>query len=132
MVDEIRIHSGTQVRLRGLRDDELPASFLQNLQELARRERQVEAVYLFGMQPEDEEERVAMVLALRGGIFSNKSEEFLRLVNTIGQLLPSDLSINVYRFGASQLIAGYCLQTLDPVFLRSPNWVEKQRRRFDD
>ncbi|NOZ96042.1 MAG: enhanced serine sensitivity protein SseB [Acidobacteria bacterium] len=132
MVDEIRIHSGTQVRLRGLRDDELPASFLQNLQELARRERQVEAVYLFGMQPEDEEERVALVLALRGGLFSNKSEEFLRLVDTIGQLLPSDLSINVYRFGASQLIAGYCLQTLDPVFLRSPDWVEKQRRRFDD
>jgi len=132
VVDEIRIHSGTQVRLRGLRDDELPASFLQNLQELARRERQVEAVYLFGMQPEDEEERVALVLALRGGLFSNKSEEFLRLVDTIGQLLPSDLSINVYRFGASQLIAGYCLQTLDPVFLRSPDWVEKQRRRFDD
>jgi len=131
-MDEIRIHSGTQVKLRRLEDGEVPGAFLRELEDLASRERQIEAVYLFGMQPENEEERLALVLALRGGIFSNKSEEFLRLVHEVEAILPSELSINLYRFGSSQLIAGYCLQTLDPVFLRSPDWVEKQARRFAD
>ena len=132
MVDEIRIHSGTQIRLRRLEPDEVPGTFLRQLEELARRQRQVEAIYVFGMQPEDDEERIALVLALRGGMFSNRSEEFLRLVDEIEGFLPDDLSINVYRFGSSQLIAGYCLQTLDPVYLRSPDWVERQARRFAD
>jgi len=130
VAEEIRIHSGTQIKLRRLEVEEIPSDFLQRLMELAHRQRQVEAVYLFGMQPKDDQERIALVLALRGGIFSNKSEDFLRLVEEIQTFLPADLSINVYRFGSSQLIAGYCLQTLEPVYLRSADWVKKQLRRF--
>ena len=129
MVDEVRIHSGTHVKLRQLGTGEVPENFLDRLREFAHGERQVEAIYVFGLQPEYHEEHVALVLALKGGLFSDKSEEFLRIVDEIQMLLPPDLSINVYRFGASELISGYCLQTVDPVYLRSADWVERQRRK---
>jgi len=98
VVDEIRIHSGTEVKLRRLETDEVPGTFLERVTELAERHRQVEAIYIFGLQPENDEERIALVLALRGGLFSNKPEDFLRLVDEIQVFLPPELSINVYRF----------------------------------
>jgi len=130
VAEEVQIHTGTQVKLKLLEKDQIPATFLRQLQELGHRERQVEAVYVFGIQPENEEERIALVLAIRGGLFSNRSEEFLRLVEEIQISLPPDLPINVYRFGSSHLVAAFCLQTLEPVYLRSADWVRKQRKRF--
>ncbi len=128
-MDEVRIHSGTHVKLRQFGPGEIPEDFLRRLQEFAHGERQIEAIYLFGLQPEHDEEHVALVLALKGGLFANKSEEFLRLVDEIQMLLPPDLPVNVYRFGASELVSGFCLQTVEPVYLRSADWVERQRKK---
>ena len=130
MVEEGQIHTGTQVKLKRLEHDQIPAGFLKHLQDLGHRERQVEAIYVFGIQPQGEEERMALVLALRSGLFSNKSEEFLRIVEEIQIFLPPDLPVNVYRFGSSHLVAAFCLQTLEPVYLSSAEWVRKQRKRF--
>ncbi len=128
-MDEVRIHSGTHVKLRQLGPGEVPDSFLKRLQEFAHGEKQIEAIYVFGIQPEYQDEHVALVLALKGGFFSDKSEEFLRIVDEIQMLLPPELSINVYRFGASELISGFCLQTVEPVYLRSAEWEERQKKK---
>jgi hypothetical protein len=40
------------------------------------------------------------------------------------------MPINLYRFGASEFLAKYCLDNLEPIFVRTPNWLDKQRKKL--
>jgi len=129
-VDKVKIHSGTRVKLKRIADEAFPGQFLEQLREFAHREEEIEAIYLFAIQSEDQPESPAMAIALRDRWLRKQDEEFLRLVDEVQLLLPEDLSLNVYRFGAAELIASFCLESVDPAYLRSADWAAKQRKKY--
>jgi len=129
-VDEVKIHSGTRVKMKKLDEDTLPPDFLTRLREFAHKQESVEAVFLFALQPEDQEEQICLALGVRKSLFGKRDEEFLRLVDEIQLLLPGDLSLNLYRFGASELLARFCLESLEPAYLSGPSWRNKQVKKY--
>lgn len=129
-VEEVKIHSGTRVKLKHIDEIHLRQDFLERLRDFAHREEEIEAVYLFAIEAEGEEEHPAMAIATRERWLSRRGEEFLRLVDEVQLLLPEDLALNVYRFDASDVIARYCLNNLEPLYLRSDGWSKRQKKRY--
>ena len=129
-MDEVKIHSGTRVKMKKLDEDTLSPDFYTSLREFALKQESVEAVYLFALQPEGQEEQICLALAIRKTFFGKQDEEFLRLVDEVQLLLPSDLSLNLYRFGASDLLARFCLESLEPAYVSGPNWLGKQVKKY--
>jgi len=129
-VEEVKIHSGTRVKLKRIAEEAISGEFLERLREFAHKAEEIEAVYVFAIQAENEPEHPAMAIALRDRWLRKKDEEFLRLVDEIQLLLPQDLSLNLYRFGASELIARFCLQSVEPTYLRSSEWETKQKKKL--
>ena len=130
IVEETKIHSGTRVKLKHIHESHLQQDFLERLREFAHRQEEIEAVYLFAIEAEGEDEHPAMAIALRERWLSKKGEEFLRLVDEVQLLLPADFAVNVYRFDASDVIARYCLDNLQPLYLRSDSWAKRQQKKY--
>lgn len=129
-VDEVKIHSGTRIKLKHFDEEYLPAEFLNKLQEYAHKEERIQAVYFFAVQPEGQPEQPSMAVAVKSGLFSKGEESFLQVVDEIQLMLPDHLALNLYRFGASDFLASYCLDSLEPLYLRSAAWAQKQKRKY--
>ncbi len=129
-MDEVKIHTGTQIKLKRVAETDMPSEFLVRLKELAHREEAVQAVYLFAIEQPGEGEQVSLALAVKGGVFRKADEKFLHVVQEIQLILPEDLSVNLYRFEASPPVASYCLKTLEPVYLRSTAWRQAQLKKL--
>jgi hypothetical protein len=129
-VEEVRIHSGSRIKLKRVDADRLPRDFVERLREYAHREERIQAIYVFALEPEGQAEQVSVALAIKSGLFAKKDESFLQVVDEIQMLLPEDLPINLYRFGASEFLARYCLSHLEALYLRSASWEAKQRKKL--
>ncbi len=127
---EVKIHTGTRVKLKGIEETSLPESFLTHVREFAHKDRRIEAVFLFAIQLEDQPEQTSMAIALKKTFLAPKNEEFLQIVDEIQLLLPDDLAINLYRFGTSDFLAGYCAHSVEPIYLRSASWLKKQQSKY--
>lgn len=128
-MEEVKIHSGSRIRLKRVADNVIPAAFLERLLEYAQTDDRVEAIYVFALQPEEQDEQPCLTVAVKSGFFSKGDESFLQVVSEIQNMLPEDLAINLYRFGASDFLASYCVKNLEPLFLRHPGWLDKQRKK---
>lgn len=128
-MDEVKIHSGTRVKLKRVDEDAVPAGFLTKLREFAHGESGILAIFLFAVEPEGQEVQLSLAVALKSRPFRRQGEEFLRIVEEIQMMLPEDLGINLYRFGSSDQLATFCVTSLEPVYLESASWLAKQRRK---
>jgi len=131
-MDETKIHTGTRIKLRKIDDNVLPGDFLARIREFSHGEKIIQGVFLFSLQQGEENAQPSMVIAIKSGLFSSGNEEFLNIVDEIQLMLPEDLAINLYRFEASDLVARYCTQSVEPLYLRSNAWIEKQRKKYPD
>jgi hypothetical protein len=129
-VEEVRIHSGTRVKLKHVEENALPREFVLRLKEYAHKEERIQAVYFFAIEPGEQPEQPSIAVALRSGFFSKVDDAFLQIVDEIQLMLPEDLSVNLYRFGASDFLASYCTQSLEPIYLRSQAWLIKQSKKY--
>lgn len=129
-MDEVRLHTGTRVRLSLLAADDLPGDFAERLRRFAAAEEGVEAVFAFRLQAEDREPQPSLAIAIRSAWLGRPDEAFIEIVERLQDHLPEDASLNLYRFGASDLLARYCVERIEPLFLRSPAWLDRQRRRY--
>jgi hypothetical protein len=129
-VEQVKIHTGTRVKLKHIDEDALPQGFLLKLKEYAHQHTRVQALYVFAIEPEAQVEQPSMAVAVKSGLFGKEEQSFLEVVDEVRLLLPEELSLNLYRFGASETLARYCVDNLEPVYLRSAAWLEKQRKRY--
>jgi hypothetical protein len=129
-VEEVKIHSGSRIKLKKVDESALPQDFLARLRDYAAGDETVEAIFMFALQSEGREEQVSMAVAMKGGLFSKQDESFLQVVDVIQVLLPEELPMNLYRFGASEFLARYCAHNVEPLFLRNPTWLDKQRKKL--
>jgi hypothetical protein len=129
-VEQVKIHTGTRVKFKHIDEDVLPQEFLLKLKEYAHKQARVQAIYVFALEPEAQSEQPSMAVAVKSGLFAKEEESFLEVVDEVRLLLPGDLSLNLYRFGASDLLSKYCVDSLEPVYLRSAAWLEKQRKKY--
>ena len=128
-MDEVRIHTGTQIKLKRVEEETVPQQFLERLRELAHREEAVQAVYLFAIEIPGKGEQVCLALGFGKSLFRRKDDEFMRVVEEIQLLLPEDLPVNLYRHESSVPVARYCLSEVEPVYLRSAAWRDKMLRK---
>jgi hypothetical protein len=129
-VEEVKIHTGSRVKLKRVEESALPQDFLARLRDYAAGDQSVEAIFLFALQSEGRDEQLSMAVAMKSGLFAKQDEGFLRVVDVIQVLLPEELPMNLYRFGASEFLARYCAHNVEPIFLRNPSWLEKQRKKL--
>jgi len=129
-VDEVRIHTGSRVRLSKLDEGTLPGEFLTQIREYAHKDEAVQAIFMFSLETEGQSAQPSMAIALKSTLFGKKDESFLGVVDEIQLLLPEDLSLNLYRFGASDFLARYCASELEPIYLRSVAWLDKQKKKY--
>jgi hypothetical protein len=129
-VEEVKIHSGTRVKLKHISEDALPLDFVRKIKEFSHNDNRIQAVFVFAIEPEDQSEQPSMALAIKSSLFAKTDESFLQIVDEIQMLLPDDLAINLYRFGASDFLARYCVSKLDPIYLRTAAWLDKQRKKY--
>ena len=129
-MDEVKYRSGSRIKLHRLDENVVPADFIARLREYAHKEERVQAIYLFALRPEGQEEQPSLAVAIKTGLFSKTDEAFLQVVDEIQLMLPEELSLNLYRFGASEFLARYCAHHLEPVYLRSAAWLDKQRKKL--
>lgn len=129
-MDEVRLHTGTRVRLSALEPDDLPADFTDRLQRFAAADEHIEAVFGFRLQADDREPQASLAIAIRGTWLGRPDETFIGVVERLQHHLPEDASLNLYRFGASDFLARYCVERVEPVFLRNPSWLDRQRRKY--
>lgn len=130
-MEEVSIKSGSQIKLKRVDDSDLPVELVTSLQELAHREESVEAIYLFAIQPHQEDEQISVAVAIKHGLFRKPDEEFLRLVGEIQILLPEDFPVNLYRLESSPPVARYCLENVEPIYLRSTTWRDKMLKKYE-
>ncbi len=130
IVDEVKLHTGTRVRLSTLETDDLPVDFAERVRRFAATDEDVEAVFVFRLQADDREPQPSVAIAIRGAWLGRPDEAFLGVVERLQQHLPEDASLNLYRFGASELLARFCLERVEPLFLRNPSWLDRQRRKY--
>ena len=131
-MDETRIHTGTRIKLRKIDQNNLPDGFSARLREFAHNEKTIQGVFLFSLQQGEANEQPSMVIAIKSGFFSSGNEDFIRLVDEIQSMLPEDFAINLYRFEASEVVARYCAHSVEPLYLRSNTWLEKQRKKYPE
>ncbi len=129
-MEEVKIHSGTRVKLKRVDEDVLPTEFVSRLKDLAHKDERILALYFFAIQAEEQAEQPSMAIALKAPLFGSSDESFLHVVEEIQMLLPEDLAINLYRFGTSDFLARHCVENLEPVYLRSTSWLDKQRKKY--
>ncbi len=129
-MEEVRIHSGSRIKLKRVDESALPRDFVVQLREYAHKEERIEAVFLFALQSEDREEQLSMAIALKSGFFAKNDETFLQVVDEVQMLLPAELPMNLYRFGAAEQLARYCAHSVEPLYLRRSAWLEKQRKKL--
>ena len=129
-MDEVKYRSGSRIKLHRLAEGCIPEDFISRLQEYAHKEERIQAIYFFALQPEGQDEQPSMAVAIKTGLFSKTEEAFLQIVDEVQIMLPEDLSLNLYRFGASDFLARYCLKNLEPIYLRSASWLDKQSKKF--
>jgi hypothetical protein len=129
-VEQVKIHSGTRVKLKRVAEGALPVDFLGRLHDHAQKDERILAIFIFLVQPEAQPEQPSMAVAIKTGVFEKADDVFLRLVDEIQPLLPEDMALNMYRYGASELLTKYCASSVEPVFLRSASWLDKQRKRL--
>ena len=129
-MEEVKIHSGSRIKLKKVDESALPQEFLGRLREYAAGDETIDAIFMFALQSEGRDEQLSMAVAMKGGLFANKDESFLQVVDVIQVLLPEDLPMNLYRFGASEFLARYCAHNIEPLFLRNPVWLDKQRKKL--
>ncbi|RLE22726.1 MAG: hypothetical protein DRJ65_13290 [Acidobacteria bacterium] len=131
-MDQTKIHTGTRIKLRKIDENVLPEDFLSRVREFSHSEKLIQGVFLFSLQQGEENAQPSMVIAIKSGFFSSGNEEFLNIVDEIQLMLPEDLAINLYRFEASDLVARYCAHSVEPLYLRSNAWIEKQRKKYPE
>ena len=129
-MDQTKIHTGTRIKLKKIDESALPEDFLARVREFAHGEASIQAVFLFALQQEAGAPQPSMVIAIKSRFFSKGNEEFLNIVDEIQMLLPDELSLNLYRFESSDVVARYCAHSVEPLYLRSTAWLKKQRREF--
>ena len=129
-MDEVKIHSGTRIRLKKIQEDSLPPGFVERLREYAHKEERILAVFVFAVQAEDQDEQPSMAVAVKSGLFDKKDEGFLQIVSEIQFMLPEDFAVNLYRFGTPEVLATYCVKNVEPLYLRSATWLEKQKKKY--
>lgn len=130
-MDEVRIHTGTRVKLKRLDDSALPPGFREQLRRLAEASEVVQAAYLFALQPAGQAEEISLAVGVKGGLLARSDRQLQRIVDEIQRFLPEGLALKVYRLDTSPLIAHYCYDSLEPLYLRNPAWLERQRRALD-
>jgi len=130
LMEQTKIHTGTRIKLKKIDESALSEDFLDHIREYAHGGSSIQAVFLFSLQPESEIPQPSMVIAVKSGFFSKGNEEFLNIVEEIQLMLPGDLSLNLYRFEASDVVAGYCTNSVEPLYLRSTAWLDKQRKKY--
>lgn len=129
-MDETKIHTGTRIKLKQISRDEIPAAFVQQITEFAHNESRILAVFLFGLQQGDDEIQPSMVIAIKTGLFSSGHEAFLNIVDEVQLRLPEDLALNLYRFDSSEVLARYCANSVEPLYLRTTGWLDKQKKKY--
>ncbi len=130
MNNDATIHSGTRVKLKRVDESALPAGFLDRLRQTAHGDDRLEAVYLCAVEAEGRSEQLSLVIAVRQSLLGKPDERFLAVVNELRLTLPPGLGFNLYRFGASPVLAKYCVESLEPLHLRSTAWLDKERKRL--
>jgi hypothetical protein len=131
-MDQTKIHTGTRIKLKKIDETALSKDFLARIRDFAHGESEIQAVFLFSLQQEAEIPQPSMVIAIKSGFFSKGNEEFLNIVDEIQLILPEDLSLNLYRFEASDVVARYCANSVEPLYLRSAAWLKKQRKKYPE
>ncbi len=129
-MSEVKIHSGTRVKLKKVDEETLDGKFLVRLQELAHNTENVAAVFFLAMQRDEGPENLCLAIAIKKRIFGDGNEEFLQFVDEIQIILPEDLPLNIYRFGTSDFLTSFCAHKVDPCHLRSRSWLEKQKKKY--
>ncbi len=129
-MEQIKIRSGTRVKLKHIQEDDLPLEFLSKLRDFSHKNEKIQAVYVFVIQTDTSAEQVSIAIAVKKPVLGRGDDDFLRIVDEIQLMLPADLPVNLYRFGASETLANYCLDSLEPLYLRSTTWVDRQRKKF--
>ncbi len=127
---DVKIHSGTRVRLKKVDEAALPVDFQTRLRELAHADERIEAVFLCAIETEEQGEQLSLVVALREGWLARADEAFLQVVEQLRLALPPGLSFNLYRFGSSPELARWCVSSVEPVHLRTTAWLERQRKKL--
>ena len=130
IVDEVKIRSGTRVRLSRLEDGDLSDDFADALGRYVASDARIEAVFGFRLQAEDRDPQPSLAIAIRGGWRQRKDETFIEVVEQLQHEVPEDASLNLYRFGASELLARFCLEHVEPLHVRNPAWLDRQRRKI--
>ena len=129
-MDETKIHTGTHIKLKRIDEDSVPQDFLGALREFAHGEARIQAIFLFALQQIDQDPQPSLVVSFKSRVFSSGNEDFLTVVDVIQLLLPEDLSLNLYRFESSDILARYCSTSVEPLYLRSASWLEKQKKKY--
>lgn len=127
-MDQVKIHTGTRIKLKRLEPGTLPADFEGRLQELLHGAELVQAAFVFVLETPEAPEQASLALGLKGGILSRGDAELRRIVEEIQLLLPPELPLKVFRLDASPVVRRYCLEQLEPLYLRSYAWLAKERR----
>ncbi|MCP4896725.1 MAG: enhanced serine sensitivity protein SseB [bacterium] len=131
-MEQVKIRSGTRVKFKHIHEDGLPPDFLSKLREFSHKNTKIQAVYLFSIQADEQQEQMSMAIAVKKPVLGRGEDDFLRVVDEIQLMLPSDLAVNLYRFGESEALTRYCLKNLEPIYLRSTAWQERQQKKFQE
>ena len=129
-MEEVKIHTGTRIKLKRVDESALPEDFLARLREFAHSDKRILAVFIFALHSEGHEAQTSIALAIKSRLFSAKNEDFLRIVDEVQLLLPEDLAVNLYRYGTSEMLAQYCASTVQPTYLRTASWLKKQKKKY--
>jgi hypothetical protein len=130
-LDQVKIHTGTRIKLKHVDEDVLSRDFALKLKEFAHKDERVVGIFLFALQPGDGAEQLSLAVAIKSGLFKrNQEEDFLGVVDEIQLMLPDDLAINLYRFGSSDFLAKYCVENVEPLYLQDAAWLVKQRKKL--
>lgn len=128
-MEEVKIRSGTRIRLKPVDESEFPDEFLTKVRELAHRNESVQALYLFEIVTDSGVQR-SMAVGVKTSLFKKAAEEFLRIVDEIQMILPPELPLNLYRLAATPVVARFCLDELEPIYLRSAAWKKKLQKKI--
>lgn len=129
-MNEVKIPSGTRIKLKRITEEVLPPNFISRLKEFAHGDERIQATFIFAIEPEGAEPQPSLMIAVKSGLFSAKKDEFLQIVDEVQFFLPEDLPLNIYRFGDAEMLTKYCATRVDPVYLRSAAWLQKQRKKY--
>jgi hypothetical protein len=129
-MNEVKIHSGTRIKLKRIQEEALPPSFVSRLKEFAHGDDRIQAVFIFAIETEAAPAQPCLSIAVKSGFFAGKNDGFLQIVDEVQLFLPDDLAVKIYRFGESETLTRYCLDRVDPVYLRSAAWLQKQRKKY--